>query len=303
MYVPSFATIGSLYVTDDLSINGNTYIMSQYVTETLSVSGQSQLTDVSVTALTVSGQSWLSDVSVTALTVSGQTQLSDASVTALSVSGQSQLTDVSASQLSVTGAVYGGFINEGGSRLLPPGVILPYSVSAAPVGFLLCDGSAYSRTTYSALFDVIGVTYGSPNVSSFNVPDLRQRMPYYGSSIGTSGGSSSVTLSVDNLPSHSHSGTTSDSGSHSHSITDPGHTHISKIARDDNNGSNVTGQAPAGDSYENVNDGMATSSSTTGISINSVGNHSHTYTTSSVGSGTSFSVLNPYLSLSFIIKY
>jgi microcystin-dependent protein len=187
--------------------------------------------------------------------------------------------------------------------LLPPGVILPYGASAAPLGFLLCDGSAYSRITYSSLFAVIGDTYGAPNLSTFNVPDMRQRVPYYGNEIGISGGTASVTLSTGNLPAHDHTGTTSSDGSHTHSITDPGHSHTSKIAVDDNNGTNVEGQGPAGDSYENVRNGMSTTTSTTDISVNSGGSHTHTFTTSSVGSGTAFSVLNPFLSLRFIIKY
>lgn len=54
------------------------------------------------------------------------------------------------------------------------GLIVPYGASSAPSGFLLCDGSAVSRSTYSALFAVIATTWGSGNGSStFNVPDLR----------------------------------------------------------------------------------------------------------------------------------
>ena len=54
------------------------------------------------------------------------------------------------------------------------GLILPYGASSAPSGFLLCDGSAVSRSTYSVLFGVIGTTWGSGDGSStFNVPDLR----------------------------------------------------------------------------------------------------------------------------------
>ena len=54
------------------------------------------------------------------------------------------------------------------------GLIVPYGASSAPSGFLLCDGSAVSRSTYSALFGVIATTWGSGDGSStFNVPDLR----------------------------------------------------------------------------------------------------------------------------------
>ncbi len=61
---------------------------------------------------------------------------------------------------------------------LPAGVVLPYVGASAPAGWLLCDGAAVSRTTYSALFAVVGTTFGSGNGSTtFNVPDLRGRVP------------------------------------------------------------------------------------------------------------------------------
>lgn len=59
---------------------------------------------------------------------------------------------------------------------LPTGVILPYGAHTAPTGYLLCDGSAVSRTTYADLFAAIGVGAGSGDGSTtFNVPDLRGR--------------------------------------------------------------------------------------------------------------------------------
>lgn len=58
------------------------------------------------------------------------------------------------------------------------GVILPFGGASAPVGFLLCDGSAVSRTTYAALFGIVGTTFGVGNGSTtFNLPDLRNRSP------------------------------------------------------------------------------------------------------------------------------
>jgi hypothetical protein len=66
----------------------------------------------------------------------------------------------------------------GGGGGSPVGVITPYGGTSAPTGFLLCDGSAVSRTTYSSLFGVIGTTFGSGNgTTTFNVPDMRQRFP------------------------------------------------------------------------------------------------------------------------------
>lgn len=58
--------------------------------------------------------------------------------------------------------------------LMPTGAVLPYTGTAAPTGFLLCQGQAVSRSTYSSLFNVIGTAYGSGDGSTtFNVPDLR----------------------------------------------------------------------------------------------------------------------------------
>lgn len=58
------------------------------------------------------------------------------------------------------------------------GMIIMYAGSSAPTGFLLCDGSAVSRTTNAALFAVIGTSYGAGDGSTtFNVPDLRSRTP------------------------------------------------------------------------------------------------------------------------------
>jgi len=58
--------------------------------------------------------------------------------------------------------------------LIPPGAVMSFAMSAAPVGWLPCNGAEVSRGTYSPLFSAIGVTFGPGNGSStFNVPDLR----------------------------------------------------------------------------------------------------------------------------------
>lgn len=60
---------------------------------------------------------------------------------------------------------------------VPTGSISQFGGSTAPIGWLLCDGSAVSRTTYAALFGVISTTYGSGDGSTtFNIPDLRGRV-------------------------------------------------------------------------------------------------------------------------------
>lgn len=62
--------------------------------------------------------------------------------------------------------------------LAPVGVVLPFAGSAAPSGWLLCAGQEVSRTTYAALFTALGTAYGVGNGSTtFNLPDLRGRIP------------------------------------------------------------------------------------------------------------------------------
>ena len=59
-------------------------------------------------------------------------------------------------------------------QVLPPGSLMAYAASSAPTGWLLCDGSAVSRTTYATLYSVIGTTWGAGDTTTtFNVPDLR----------------------------------------------------------------------------------------------------------------------------------
>lgn len=93
--------------------------------------------------------------------------------------------------------------NLSGIQGVNTGIIVPWSDATPPSGFLACDGSAVSRTTYSALFAVIGTTYGSGDGSTtFNVPDLQDRCCLKkgtSTNVGTSGGSSTVTV-TGNVP-------------------------------------------------------------------------------------------------------
>ncbi|MBQ3785019.1 MAG: tail fiber protein [Alphaproteobacteria bacterium] len=61
---------------------------------------------------------------------------------------------------------------EAGGSGVPPGIIVPFAGSVIPAGFLLCDGSAVSRTDYADLFNAIGTTYGDGDGSTtFNLPN------------------------------------------------------------------------------------------------------------------------------------
>jgi microcystin-dependent protein len=91
---------------------------------------------------------------------------------------------------------------------LPIGTILMYGAITPPTGFLNCNGAAVSRTTYAALFNVIGTTFGAGNgTTTFNVPETTNntvRGGYSSGNIGVTGGADSVTLAIGNLPPHSH---------------------------------------------------------------------------------------------------
>lgn len=65
----------------------------------------------------------------------------------------------------------------GASAVLPTGAITAFGGASAPTGWLICDGSAVSRTVYSLLFSAVGTLYGAGDGSTtFNVPDLRGRL-------------------------------------------------------------------------------------------------------------------------------
>lgn len=115
---------------------------------------------------------------------------------------------------------------------VPTGAVMPFAGTATPTGFLLCQGQAVSRTTYSALYTALGGAsspFGQGDGSTtFNVPDLRTRFPLGRassggfSSMGGTGGSIDHTHSTPNhthtTASHVHSMT------HNHALND--HTHV-----------------------------------------------------------------------------
>src|SRR5690606_10883022 len=120
---------------------------------------------------------------------------------------------------------------------IPTGAIMPYAGAAEPAGWLFCDGRAVSRTTYAALFAVIGTTYGAGDGSTtFNLPNLKGRVPVgldtgqaEFDSLGETGAAKTHTFSVSELPSHTHGvGTlvTQSAGAHGHPTSTAGaHSH------------------------------------------------------------------------------
>jgi microcystin-dependent protein len=102
--------------------------------------------------------------------------------------------------------------------------MVAYAAATAPAGWLNCDGSAVSRTTYADLFAVTSTTYGVGNgTTTFNLPDLRGRIPVgldnmggtdagrlsVANTLGGTGGTETHTLTSAQIPAHSHGNTLS----------------------------------------------------------------------------------------------
>jgi len=179
--------------------------------------------------------------------------------------------------------------------LAPVGTITMFAGSAAPDGWLICDGSSVSATTYADLYSVIGTTYGGSS-SNFYLPNLKGRVPVARdpadasfNAVGNHGGEKTHALTANEMPSHMHtvdppSTYTNTTGNHSHTYTQP-----SAMSNGDQQGipdyvSVTTGTtSAAGDHYHSVDIGAFYSGST--------------------GSGAAHNILQPFFVLNFIIKY
>jgi microcystin-dependent protein len=92
------------------------------------------------------------------------------------------------------------------------GMIMPVAFNYAPQGWLVCDGSTLSISQFSALYALLGTTYGGDGVTSFKLPDLRGRTVLGSGSgpglstyeNGTAGGVESITLNIMQMPQHTH---------------------------------------------------------------------------------------------------
>lgn len=207
---------------------------------------------------------------------------------------------------------------------VPTGSLQMFAGASAPTGWLLADGSAISRTTYSTLFTAIGTGFGVGDGSTtFNLPDLRGRVAVGRGSgtfatLGATGGFENVTLDVNQIPSHTHANTASSDtqGGHSHSVSVSGgeHTHILPMsasgapsgvndrplrASGGADGNFRTGTEASGSNY-----GSGTGTHTHSTSVSTNGAHSHNITVSNAAAGGNgaHTNLQPYQVLNYIIK-
>lgn len=191
------------------------------------------------------------------------------------------------------------------------GTILPWSNSTLPTGYLHCDGSAVSRTTYAALFAIIASDYGNGDGSStFNLPDLQDKVPlgHSGSkAVASTGGaatvSSSGSITVAELtPAGNVGGSTANTTiatntmpSHSHNLNIYSGTSVSSSSTDREN-SDFTGIYGSQLGTANTGGGGAhshnMSANFSGTAVTPTGNFS----------GSATSVIQPYVAVKFMIK-
>lgn len=180
----------------------------------------------------------------------------------------------------------------------PVGMITEYAGAVSPSGWLLCFGQAISRSTYSALFAVIGTVYGAgDNSTTFNVPDLRGRVTagkddmggvsadrltnlsggVNGDVLGATGGAQSHVLTEDQLAPHNHSGSSGPAGGH-------GHPYRGSVINDGATGRTTTG------GFMLNNNPVSTFAAYTGAPSDAAGqqiggapDHLHTIPTSGIG--------------------
>jgi len=178
---------------------------------------------------------------------------------------------------------------------IPSGVISQFAGSIAPGGYLLCTGQSLNRSDYPDLFSVIGYQYGGSG-TAFSIPNLENRVPV-GKGLDTEfnvlgeiGGAKTATLSVAQMPSHTH---TQDSHNHTQNT----HEHGIYLGTTQLAFGNTT--ATAGSAYGGMYGPASNGFKASGAVAT---NQDTTATNQSAGSGQAHDNLQPYIVLNYIIK-
>jgi len=215
-----------------------------------------------------------------------------------------------------------------GDNRIATGTIVAYAGSTAPEGWMLCSGTAISRSSYPDLFNVIGINYGTGDGSStFNLPDLRGRTIFgrddmggisagrisnlnvSGQIMGEQIGSQSVSLAVANMASHKHtftgSSVTTNNNSHAHTYQDAYYAENGSGGYGNNSRVGNVGSTDTDNSFYWRTSSDGHSKSLSGIPTGGTA-HSHTFTAAgtlgNTGLSNAFSVVNPAIVVNYIIK-
>lgn len=185
----------------------------------------------------------------------------------LPMNGQ-RVTGMAPGVAATDAATVGQIAGSGGG--VPLGAVVDYWGATPPEGYLYAAGQEVSRSTYAALFAIMGTAAGAGNGSTtFNLPDYRGRMGAGRESMATPATTRLNTLSSSTLGAaggaQTHALTEAELAAHSHAVTDPGHTHSeSRVTSGDTASSGFSvdlAQASFG----------TTGSSTTGITVANAG--------------------------------
>jgi len=238
---------------------------------------------------------------VTGKTAAAMDAIANASITGGTVnsSGHLVLTDHgggthdAGSVVGPTGSM-GSTGPAGPAGIMPTGTIIMFATGGPPAGgWLVCNGMAVSRTTYSALFALLGTRYGpGDGTTTFNVPNMSNRFPRMDASYGTNAG---VTGGADV---HTHTVATHDHTIEGGSTDATAHVSIASVAAPNIYMERITSTA-----WNVTNSGDVTTTSSSGA--NQTSGAKVTGHTAIGGPSVSGSTLNdpPFLNVAFFIKY
>lgn len=191
----------------------------------------------------------------------------------------------------------------------PTGAVQMYLGTTAPTGYLMLDGSAVSRSTYSRLFALCGTTFGAGDGSTtFNLPDCRGRAiigvgtgsGLTARALAATGGEETHVLATTEIPSHSHGGTT---GSTTATGITNNATPSLPIAGTAGTANNPGSGGFTGAQYTNtVTAGATAYNGTATLHGHVLQIDPHTHTIPAEGSGLGHNNMQPFLALNFIVK-